>query len=189
MKKLRVGLALTGSFCTFDRAISAFEALGDDFDLTAIMSETAFSTDTRFGRAQDFADRLTSLTGREVIHTIAGAEPIGPSGMFDVLAIAPCTGNTLAKLSLGITDSCVTMAAKSHLRNGRPLLVAVSTNDGLAASARSIGTLLIKKNVYFLPFYQDDPANKPTSLVSRYELLRPALEAAHEGRQLQPMIG
>lgn len=189
MKKLRVGLALTGSFCTFDKALSAFEALKDDFDLTAIMSETAYSADTRFGRAEDFVKRLEELTGKPVLHTIPEAEPIGPQGMFDVLAVAPCTGNTLAKMALGITDSAVTMAAKSHLRNGRPLLIAVSTNDGLAASARNIGALLIKKNTYFVPFYQDDAEKKPTSLASRYDLLRPAIEAAAEGRQLQPMMG
>ena len=188
MTKLRVGLAMTGSYCTFDRVLDAARRLCGEYDVTGIMSPNAANVDTRFGTAAEFRARLEEMTGRDVLTTIPQCEPIGPKHMFDVLLIAPCTGNTLAKLASGITDTCVTMAAKSHLRNGRPVLIAVSTNDGLSGSAANIGALLVRKNIYFLPFYQDDPEKKPTSLAADYGLLEAAIDAACEGRQLQPVL-
>jgi dipicolinate synthase subunit B len=188
MEKLRLGLALTGSYCTYDRVLAAAERLCRIYEVTAILSERAACTDSRFGRAEDFIRQLEEMTGRPVIRSIVEAEPIGPHRLFDVLVVAPCTGNTLAKLALGITDSSVTMAAKAHLRNGRPLVVAVSTNDGLAANAVNLGTLLGRKNVYLAPFRQDDPIKKPASLVADFEHIEDAVKAALEGKQLQPLL-
>ncbi len=188
MEKLRIGLALTGSYCTYDKALAAAEALCKKYDVTAIMSETAAATDSRFGSAESFLARLEAMTGKAVLKTIVEVEPVGPQKMFDVLVIAPCTGNTAAKLANGITDSCVTMAAKSHLRNGRPLLLAIGTNDGLSGSARNIGELLGRKNIYFLPFYQDDPIGKPRSLASDYTSLERSILDALEGKQSQPIL-
>lgn len=185
---LRIGLALTGSYCTYDKALAAAEALAEKYELTAIMSETAAATDSRFGRAEYFISRLEELTGRPVIKTIVDAEPIGPSGMFDVLVVAPCTGNTAAKLAAGITDSAVTMAVKSHLRGGRPVLLAIGTNDGLSASAKNIGELLNRKNIFFAPFYQDDPEKKPRSLATDYARLEDAILCAADKRQYQPIL-
>lgn len=188
MSKLRVGLALTGSYCTYDKVLAAAEKLCASCELTPIMSETAYATDSRFGTAESFIRRLEEMTGKAVLHTIPGTEPVGPSGMFDVLAVAPCTGNTLAKLAAGITDSCVCMAVKSQLRGGRPVLLAFGSNDGLSASAKNLGELLVRKNIYFVPLYQDDPVNKPCSLASDYSVLEEAVRAAAEGRQLQPLL-
>ena len=188
MKKLRIGLALTGSYCTYDKALAAAEDLAQRHDLTAIMSETAAATDSRFGDAADFLTRLERITGKPVIRSIAQAEPIGPQGMFDVLAVAPCTGNTAAKLAAGVTDTAVTMAVKSHLRGARPVVLAFGSNDGLSASARNIGELLNRKHYYFVPFYQDDPEKKPRSLASDYSLLESAILAAYRGEQLQPIL-
>jgi len=188
MNKLRVGWAMTGSYCTFDKALSAAEALAEKFELIPIMSEAAQVTDTRFGAASDFLARLEGLCGRPAIKTIVEAEPVGPGDYFDVLLIAPCTGNTLAKIAAGITDGCVTMAAKSHLRGGKPLLIAFGSNDGLSASAKNIGELLNRKNVYFVPFGQDDPVKKPRSLASCYDCLAEAIESAAAHKQLQPII-
>lgn len=188
MTMLRVGLAMTGSYCTFDKVLTAAARLCESYDVTPIMSPNAAGVDTRFGPAAEFRARLEEMTGKSIITTIPQAEPIGPKHMFDVLLIAPCTGNTLAKLASGVTDTCVTMAAKSHLRNARPVLIAVSTNDGLSGSAANIGTLLARKNIYFLPFYQDDPGKKPNSLAADYALLEKAIDAACEGRQLQPVL-
>lgn len=186
---LRVGFAMCGSFCTFDTALKAAERLaGECGALIPIMSESAYSTNTRFGTAEGFVRRLEEMSGREVMKTISEVEPIGPKAMLDILVVAPCTGNTLAKLAHAVTDSSVTMAAKAHLRNGRPLLLALSTNDGLGGSAANIGTLLNRKNIFFVPFYQDDPENKPNSLAARYDMLEQAIEAAMEGRQLQPLL-
>ena len=188
MEKLRIGLALTGSYCTYDKAFAAIEELCRKYDVTAIMSETAAKTDSRFGKAEDFIRRLEIMTGKKVLKSIVEVEPIGPQKMFDVLVIAPCTGNTAAKLANGITDSCVLMAAKSHLRNGRPLLLAIGTNDGLSGSAKNIAELLSRKNIYFLPFYQDDPIGKPRSLASDYTQLEKGILDALEGRQIQPIL-
>ena len=183
-----MGLALCGSFCTFDKVLSEAEKLSESYELFPVMSETAAGTDTRFGRAEDFIARLEALSGRAVIRTVAGSERIGPERLCDVLVIAPCTGNTLAKLARGVTDGAVTMAAKSHLRNGRPVVIALSTNDGLSASAQNIAALLLRKNYYFVPFGQDDPAAKPSSLQADFSKIAETAEAALEGRQLQPLL-
>jgi dipicolinate synthase subunit B len=185
----RVGFALCGSYCTFDRAIATLETLCAQYsDVTAIFSENAYATDTRFGKAANFVARAEALTGKPAIHTIAGAEPIGPRATLDILVIAPCTGNTVSKLAHGITDTCVTMAAKAHLRNGRPVLLALSTNDALSGSAPGIGMLLSRQNYYFVPFWQDDPHAKQTSLVADFTRIPDAIEAALAGRQLEPMV-
>ena len=186
--KKRLGLALCGSYCTYEKLFSAAQALRESYELIPIMSETAAETDTRFGTAAENIKRLAELCGREVVTTIAEAEPLGPKTPMDALLIAPCTGNTLAKLANGITDSSVTMAAKAHLRNGRPLIIAFSTNDGLSGSAENIGKLLNRKNVYFVPFAQDDPAAKPRSLQADFSLLEKSVEAALRGWQIQPIL-
>ena len=157
-------------------------------NVVPIVSEHTAATDTRFGKAHDLMREMERICDRRVISSIQAAEPIGPKQLLDLLIIAPCTGNTLGKLAAGITDTSVTMAAKAHLRNGRPLLVALSTNDGLSTSARSIGELLSRKNIYFVPFGQDDPAQKPTSLIADFSLTADAAQAALEGRQLQPIL-
>ena len=186
--KLRVGLAMCGSFCTFEKVLNIAEQFKDRYDLTAILSETAAGTDTRFGKAEHFIEKLEALTGKPVIRSITDAEPIGPKGMLDVLVIAPCTGNTLAKLSHGITDTAVTMAAKSHLRNGRPLCIAFTTNDGLSVTLQNVGAMLTRKNVYFVPFHQDDPFGKPNSLGADFTKLEQSFQAAVDHKQLQPLL-
>lgn len=189
LKNKRIGFAMTGSFCTFRRVLTELEALvSDGADITPIMSGTACSTDTRFGTAEGFLKRIFDITNKPVISTITGAEPIGPQGLLDILIIAPCTGNTLAKLANGISDSSVTLAAKAHLRNQKPVLIAVSTNDGLGNAAKNIGTLLNSKNIYFVPFGQDDFANKPNSLVADMSLIKEAAISALSGQQLQPIL-
>lgn len=188
MPKTSLGLAICGSYCTFDKIMPIAESLSQEFDLTAIMSENAAETDTRFGCAESVKNRLYEITNKEVICTISGAEPIGPQKLFDVLAIAPCTGNTIAKLACGIADSAVTMACKAHLRNGRPVVIAVSTNDALGANAKNIGELINRKNIFFVPLRQDDPISKPTSMIADLKLLRETIDAALDGRQIQPVI-
>lgn len=189
MEKKKLGLALCGSYCSYDRLFTAAAPLAERYELYPIMSETAAETDTRFGPAAANIRALMELCGgKRVVTTIAEAEPLGPSLGLDALLIAPCTGNTLSKLAHGITDSAVTMAAKAHLRNGRPLVIAFSTNDALSGSAESIARLLTRKNIYFVPFGQDDPQKKPCSMQADFSLLAPAVEAALEGRQLQPMV-
>ena len=186
---LRIGFALTGSFCTFSQVLPVIEMLVKDGSLvTPILSYHAGTLDTRFGTAADWRVRLTALTGRAPIDTIVDAEPIGPRALFDVLAVAPCTGNTLAKLAHGITDTPVTMAVKSHLRGDRPVVLAVATNDGLAGSAANIGTLLARRHYYFVPLRQDAPTAKPRSLVADMTLLPETLAAARESRQIQPIL-
>ncbi|MBE6935111.1 MAG: dipicolinate synthase subunit B [Ruminococcaceae bacterium] len=190
MEKLRVGFALCGSYCTFERVLNVVEdmAAGEEFELFPIMSETAAATDTRFGKAADHIARLEHACGRPVITSIREAEPIGPKKLFDVLVVAPCTGNTLGKLAGGITDSAVTMAVKAHLRNDRPVVLAVSTNDALAGSAANIGALLARRNYYFVPMTQDDPAGKPRSMVAKMEKIPDTIRAAMIGLQLQPIV-
>ena len=185
---LRVGFAFTGSFCTLARAMGALEQTAARWQVQPIVSETVAATDTRFGNAHDFMREMQRICDRRPIESIKEAEPIGPKKLLDVLVIAPCTGNTLAKLAAGIADTSVTMAAKAHLRNGRPVVLAVSTNDGLAAAARNIGALLARKGVYFVPFQQDAPEHKPASLVAVMERIPETVEAALEGRQLQPVL-
>ena len=188
MEKKRLGLALCGSYCTYEKLFAALPGLRERYDLVPIMSDTAAETDTRFGRAAEHIRLLMEFCGKHVITTVAEAEPLGPKYALDALLIAPCTGNTLAKLAHGITDSSVTMAAKAHLRNGRPLVIAFSTNDGLSGSAENIGRLLNRKNVYFVPFGQDAPETKPNSLQADFSLLGAAVEAALAGKQLQPIL-
>ena len=189
MDHRHIGFALCGSFCTHARALETLEAVKTRFgDVTGILSDASAGWDTRFGTAQALRERIEALTGHDVIDSVNKAEPIGPKALLDALVICPCTGNTLGKLAAGIADTPVTMAAKSHLRNGRPVVIAVSTNDGLASSAKAIGALLDKKNVYFVPLRQDDPTGKPTSLVADFSLVPDTVEAALEGRQLQPVL-
>ena len=186
--KKRLGLALCGSYCTYEKLFQAAEKLTETYDLIPIMSENAAETDTRFGAATEHIKHLMLLSGHKVVTTIAEAEPLGPKTPLDALLIAPCTGNTLAKLSHGITDTAVTMAAKAHLRNGRPVIVALSTNDGLSGSAENIARLLNRKHFYFVPFRQDDPIKKPRSLQADFSLLEETVRAALQGRQLQPIL-
>ena len=187
--ELRIGLALTGSFCTFDKALALAAALAEKYDLTALVSETAAATDTRYGAAADLIARLEEITGRPVLRSITQAEPIGPQGLFDVLAVAPCTASTLAKIAAGVAEGTVPMAVKSQLRGGRPVVLAFGSNDGLGASARNLGELLARRDIYFAPMYQDDPEGKPRSLASDYARVEAAICAAFAGRQLQPIIG
>ena len=186
---LRLGFAITGSYCTFDRVFPVLEELAKTYSFVQpIFSERAAVTDTRFGNASVFVDRAERITGNRPMLTIREVEPIGPKKLLDVLVVAPCTGNTLAKLAAGMTDTCVTMAAKSHLRNGRPVVIAPSTNDGLTASLANLGALSVRKNIYFVPFGQDDPVEKPASLVADMTLIPATVAAALDGRQLQPML-
>ncbi len=184
-----VGFAVCGSFCTHAKAMEALEQVKAQFArVVPIVSEVTANTDTRFGRAHDLMREMERICDHRVIATVKAAEPIGPQKLLDLLIIAPCTGNTLGKLAAGITDTSVTMAAKAHLRNERPVLIAPSTNDGLAASAASIGALLPRKYIYFVPFGQDDFEKKPTSLVADFSRVAQAAQAALEGRQLQPLL-
>lgn len=180
---------MCGSFCTFKKALETAESLvKEEFELIPIMSQNAFSTDTRFGAAAQFSKKLSDICSKPVIHTIAEAEPIGPKKLLDVLIIAPCTGNTLAKLAGGIADTSVTLAAKAHLRNARPVVVCVSTNDALSTAGKNIGALLNCKNYYFVPMRQDSPEGKPCSIVADFSLIGDTARAALEGRQLQPVL-
>ena len=187
-EKVRLGFAICGSFCTFTRTIAQMEILSRDYEILPIMSETAYSTDTRFGKAEDFRTEIRDICRNEIIHTVKAAEPIGPKKMLDILLIAPCTGNTIAKLASGIADSSVTLAAKAHMRNGRPVVIAVSSNDALGGNAENIGKLLNRNNVYFVPFEQDDPKGKPRSLVAVMEKIPQTLKDALEGKQTQPIV-
>ena len=184
-----VGFAVCGSFCTHAKAMEALEQVKARFStVIPIVSECTAATDTRFGPAHELMREMERICDRRVISSIREAEPIGPKKLLDLLIIAPCTGNTLGKLACGITDTAVTMAAKAHLRKQRPLLIAPSTNDGLTASAPNLGALLSRKYIYFVPFGQDDPVKKPTSLVADFSLVADAAQAALEGRQLQPLL-
>ena len=186
---ITLGFAMCGSFCTFDAVLTQLEAMHSEFpDIVPIMSTVSYDTDTRFGTAADFRARLEAVSTHPIVHTIAQAEPIGPKKLLDVLVIAPCTGNTLAKLANGIADTPVTLAAKAHLRNERPIVLAVSTNDGLAGNAASLGALLNRRGYYFVPFGQDSAIKKPRSLVADFPQLPAALSAALQGQQLQPML-
>ena len=184
-----VGIAFTGSYCTFEKVFPQIEKLLlENANVYPIFSERSQATDTRFGLAKDFLLRAEAITGNQPITTIVEAEKIAPNKMLDILVIAPCTGNTLAKLALAITDSTVLMAAKAMLRNGKPVVIAVSTNDALSNNLKNIGYLANSKNVYFVPFRQDNYRDKPNSMVAEFDLLVPALEEALDGRQLQPIL-
>ena len=188
MEKIKIGLGICGSYCTFEKMFEAAKELAKEFDVTPIMSRNAAGVDTRFGKAADHIERIEKITGRSTIFEIREAEPLGPKNLIDALVIAPCTGNTMAKMACGITDTSVTMAAKSLLRNGKPIILAMATNDGLSGSACNIGTLLSRKNIYFVPFGQDAPGAKPTSLVADFSQVSETVKLALEGRQIQPLL-
>lgn len=185
---MNIGFAMCGSFCTFADLFPVLETVAGKHNVIPILSENAGRIDSRFGSAQSHREKIERICGRAPICTIEEAEPIGPKKLLDLLVIAPCTGNTLAKLAHSIADTPVTMAAKSHLRNGRPILIAVSTNDALAGAAENIGRLLARKHYYFVPFGQDDPIKKPTSIVADFSRIPEALELALEGQQIQPIL-
>lgn len=186
---ITVGYGLTGSHCTLPEIMPQIKRFVDvGANVVPVASHTVMTTDTRFGTSESWQQQLKQLTGNDIISTIVEAEPLGPSKRFDVFAIAPCTGNTTSKLANAQTDSPVLMAAKAQMRNGRPLVLAISTNDGLGLNAANIAKLLIAKNVYFVPFGQDNPQGKPNSLVARMDLVIEACEAALQGQQLQPML-
>ena len=189
LDKIRVGYGVTGSFCTFSKMIETVNKIKQEgADIYPVMSEISYTTDTRFGTAEHFVKTLSDICKRDVIKSVKEAEPIGPKKLLDLMIVAPCTGNTLAKLANGITDTSVTMAVKAHIRNGKPVLLGISTNDALGNSARNIGALMNYKNIYFVPFEQDDYEGKPTSLVACFDKIVPAAEAALDGIQLQPLL-
>lgn len=186
---LKIGFALTGSSCNFSKVFPIIESLAKKgADIYPIISHATDDFDTRFGTAEEWKNKLKEITGKELIKTIVEAEPVGPKLKLDVLVVAPCTGNTTAKLANAITDTSVTMACKAHLRNQRSLILAIATNDGLGASAKNIGLLLNTKNIYFVPFGQDDAVNKPNSLIAKFDRIEETIEAAILGKQLQPLL-
>ena len=185
---MEIGFAMCGSFCTYASVFPIMELLSRDYSVMPIFSGAAYTVDSRFGTAAEHIQTAAEICGSHPLHTISQVEPIGPKKLLDALIIAPCTGNTLAKLAHGIADTPVTMAAKSHLRNGRPVIIAVSTNDALSVAAENIGKLLARKHYYFVPFRQDDPKGKPMSMVADFSKIIPTLEEALAGRQLQPLI-
>lgn len=189
LKGKRVGVALTGSFCTYEKVFQELKKLTDEGALVqTIFSNAAGTIDSRFGKAEDFIKKAEEITRQKPMRTIPEAEPIGPDSLLDILVLFPCTGNTIAKLANGITDTPALMAAKAHLRNNKPLLISISTNDALGMNMKNIGLLLNAKNIYFVPFGQDNPEKKPNSMIAHTELLIPSLEAALHGRQYQPII-
>lgn len=189
LKGKQIGIAFTGSFCTYEKVFPQIEQLiAEGAEVYTIFSDNSQVTNSRFGKAEEFMEKAEAMTGRAPIRTINQAEPIGPKAYLDVLAVCPCSGNTIAKLANGITDTPVLMAAKAHLRNEKPLLLSVSTNDALGMNMKNIGLLLNSKNIYFVPFGQDDPVKKPNSMVADTNQLVPALEAALEKKQMQPII-
>ncbi len=187
-ERRKIGIAMTGSFCTYKKVFPEIERLAGKYDIIPIMSEVSFKTDTRFGKSEEHRKRLEELTGEKVLSTINEVEPIGPKKLLDALVIAPCTGNTIAKIAGGIADSAVSLAVKSHLRNKRPVIIAVSTNDGLGNNAKNIGTLLNMKNIYIVPFGQDDCTEKENSLVSDMSKIDDTLSKAFRGKQIQPIL-
>ncbi|MBR6739986.1 MAG: dipicolinate synthase subunit B [Clostridia bacterium] len=186
---MRLGFAMCGSFCTFKQVIPQMYRLAEEgYEIFPIMSFNAHSTDTRFGSSASFVSEIEGLTGKKIISSIASAEPIGPKKLLDILLVAPATGNTIAKIAAGISDTPVTLAVKSHLRNSRPVVIAVSTNDALSGNAANIGSLLSRKGFYFVPFSQDDPQGKPCSAVADFTLIPDTVRYALEARQLQPLL-
>lgn len=184
-----IGFAITGSFCTFDKILPQIKVLVDEgARVIPIFSNNAYTFDTRFAKAEEFVEKVRDITGESGISSIQQAEPIGPSGMLDVMVIAPCTGNTAAKLVNGITDGPVLMAAKAHMRNNRPLIISISTNDALGINFQNIGRLMVMKNIYFVPFGQDNYKSKPNSMVADVDKIRETIIMAMEGIQIQPVI-
>jgi dipicolinate synthase subunit B len=189
LNELKIGLAITGSFCKIDDLFLEIESMvKEGAKITPIISDSIKTCDTRFGRAEDIKIKLEGLTGNKVISTIVAAEPIGPKALLDILVIAPCTGNTLGKIANGITDTPVTMAVKAHLRNQKPVVIAISTNDGLSANAKNLGLLLNTKNIYFVPFGQDDPVKKCNSLVAKMNMIIPTILQSLNSKQIQPIL-
>ena len=189
LKDKKIGFTLTGSFCTFQKVIPKMKEIKKlGAEIIPIMSFNSYNLDTKFGKAKDFIEEIENITGKEIIHTIQGAEPIGPKKMTDLMIIAPCSGNTMAKLACDIIDTPATMAAKSHLRNNRPLVIAPSTNNGLSGNAENIGKLLNRKNYYFVPFRQDNPITKPRSIVFDVEYIIKTIEYALDGEQISPIL-
>ncbi len=189
MRDITLGYAFCGSFCTISQSLKELEKLSRlDIKIKPIMSEIVYTTDTRFGKASELIERVEDICHDKIIHTILQAEPIGPKGLLDIIAVSPCTGNTLAKIALGVTDTPVTMAIKAHLRNDRPVVLGIATNDALGASAKNIGLLQNTKNIYFVPYGQDDSQNKPTSLVCDFSKIEETIEKALVGKQIQPMF-
>ncbi|MBF7082392.1 dipicolinate synthase subunit B [Desulfallas sp. Bu1-1] len=189
LKGIKVGFALTGSHCTLDEVLVEMKRVADEGAvLYPIISESVDETDTRFGASDRWKNRIAEITNQKIIKSIVGAEPIGPEKLLDVVVVAPCSGNTLAKLANAITDGPVLMAVKAHLRNQRPVVLAVSTNDGLGLNAKNIGVLLNAKNIYMVPFGQDNPAEKPNSLKAKINLLVDTIEHALQGKQIQPVL-
>ena len=186
---VKVGIGITGSFCTLDKIMEEIGRMIDEgADVYPVLSFNVSNLDTRFGKAEDWKKEIENITGKTAVSTIQDAEPIGPKGFLDIFAIAPCTGNTLAKIANGITDTPVCMAWKAHLRNNKPALVGISTNDGISANGKNLGLLMNMKNVYFVPFGQDDAVKKQNSIISKYDLLIPSILEALQGRQIQPVI-
>ncbi|NCB48027.1 MAG: dipicolinate synthase subunit B [Clostridia bacterium] len=186
---MNIGLAITGSFCIYNKIFEQIETLVKaGHNVTAIVTEEVKLIDTRFGNAQDYLDRLKSLTGKDVITNIVESEPLGPKNAIDVLVVAPCTGNTLSKLANGLSDDAVTMSAKAHMRNYKPLVIGISTNDALGLNLQNIAKLINEKNVFFVPFGQDNPTNKPKSMIAKWDLLLDTILEAVENRQIQPVI-
>ena len=189
LEGVKVGVALTGSFCTFAKVIPEMQRLIDEgAEVFPIMSEISYNTDTRFGNARSYIEQIESISNRKIISSIVGAEPIGPKALLDIMVIAPCTGNTISKLANAITDSAVLMAAKAHLRNNKPVVIGVSTNDGLGMNAKNVGVLLNTKNIYFIPFRQDSPKDKQNSIIAKMDLLVETIVDALKGVQLQPLL-
>ena len=188
MDRIRLGFALTGSFCTFAKAFGAIKSLtAEGFDVYPIMSFNSYNISTRFGSCEDNRKKLRELTGREIIATIEDAEPIGPKKMFDALVVAPCSSNTLAKLAWGVNDTPVTMAAKAQLRTGKPVVIALASNDALSANLQNIARLTVRKNIYFVPMFQDDTEKKPDSLICDFSQLKQTVVSALKGKQIQPL--
>ena len=186
---IKIGFVLTGSFCTFKKVIPKIKDLKEKkAEILPIMSYNAYNLDTKFGKAEDFIIEIENITGNKIIHTIQEAEPIGPKNLTDIMIIAPCSGNTMAKLACDIIDTPATMAAKSHLRNNRPLVIAPSTNNGLSGNAENIGKLLNRKNYFFVPFKQDNPITKPRSIVFDADYIEKTLQYALEGQQISPIL-
>ena len=189
MKEITAGYAMCGSFCTISDSLSALRTLSaTGMNIIPIMSPVVYNTDTRFTEHLSLQKRVKEITGNDIIHTVEGAEPIGPRKLLDILIVAPCTGNTIGKLACGITDTSVTMAVKAHLRNSKPVVLAVATNDALSASAKNIGMLMNIKNIYFVPFSQDNAISKPTSMIADFAKIPETVQAALEGKQIQPLI-